>query len=145
VGTSWRSVALLLVLVAALGGFFLTRYLGESSNEVAGVVKEIPPGTVLEDVGSAGDADAARTLLRVMEEHPDRPRYAVRFRQGDKVVHLLADLERDSLNRWSTAGRTLLDETFEEDALGRLQWAADHGGDLAAPGLPEPVSRNLYH
>lgn len=107
-----------------------------------GITFVIPQGYRVVTLGETSRQAAADTLLGTLAGTD--PLAAVFTASGDRI-QLLIDGNRDMIDerifgREGTVRRIL----WPGSAEARLRWARTHG-DLAAPGLAPPESRNPYH
>ncbi len=70
----------------------------------------------------------------------------MRFDWAGSSVYWLADARADRLEeRAAGASGTRVQTVWPGHLLERLDWARQHGGDPAAPGLLAAERHNLYH
>jgi hypothetical protein len=140
---------LLLAAGALLLGYAFVRFfLGQlgpgQTSELAAVVAAPPAGFEIVDLGSVPPARAAGELASLLAAR--RGKIGIRFSTPRATLYWLADPDRDTLEeRAAGAAGTRLATLWSGQVRRRLEWAAAHDGDLAAPGLAPPERKNLYH
>jgi hypothetical protein len=133
-----------LLLGYAFVRFFLAQVGPGRSSELAAVVAAPPSGYEIVERGEIAPARAAQELASLLAARPGR--IGIRFSTPRAALYWLADPAADTLEeRAAGAAGTRLATTWTGQIRRRLDWAATHGGDLAAPGLAPPERRNLYH
>jgi hypothetical protein len=144
-----KALGAVLVLLLALWGFgrFFLAQLGQARPpEPAAIIAAAPPEFHVVDRGVLAPAAAADALQSLVLVRPTGSKVGVRFETQGAVVYWLVDTGADTLEeRAAGAAGTRTQTLWRRQVLQRLQWARTHGGDLAAPGLPPPERRNLYH
>lgn len=152
-----RFLLLTAAILGALYGFgrFFVSELGSGGGraaEPAGVLFEPPPGYRIQESESQSRADAARNLADLLAASPEESRLGLHFTSGRRELYWL--VERPGTGRANltelaaSPSGTRLATTWPgstEQLDRRLEWAAAHGGDLEAPGLPAGEEKNLYH
>ncbi len=139
------AVAAALAALFLLGRFFLSQLSTASPRqELAGVVAAPPPGFEIEERGPLSPREAAAALASLAAARPGRA-VGVRFQLGGDTLYWLADPGGDRIEERRAGAAGTRTATVWSGAVGaRLGWARDHG-DFAAPGLPAPERKNLYH
>jgi hypothetical protein len=143
-----KALGAVLLGVLALWGFsrFFVSQLGRPrAAEPAGVIAAPPPGFHIVERGELAPAEAAEALQVLVLARPAGSKEGIRFRHGGADLYWLADTAADTLEERSAgAAGTRVQTVWPGHLAERLQWAHTHG-DPAAPGLPAPERRNLYH
>lgn len=141
-------VLLGLLAVYGFGRFFLSQLGAGRAPEPAGVIQTAPPDFHIVDLleqGEKSPAEAAEALEALLLARPRGGKVGVKFRHAGGEVYWLADTGADTLEeRAAGASGTRVQTVWQSGILRRLEWARTHG-DPAAPGLPAPERRNLYH
>jgi hypothetical protein len=133
-----------LLLGTAFVRFFLAQLGPGRTPELAAVVAAPPPGFEILDLGSVPPARAAAELASRIAARPHK--VGIKFSTPRATLYWLADPDRDTLEeRAAGAAGTRLATLWNGQIRRRLEWAATHDGDLAAPGLAPPERKNLYH
>ncbi len=146
-----RAGRVILGTVAALaalfvfGRFFLAQLAtAPQRQELAGVVAAPPPGFAIEPHGALAPEAAATALADLTAARPGRP-VGVRFELSSDTLYWLVDPQQERIEeRRAGAAGTRTATVWQGGVGARLAWARVHG-DFAAPGLPAPERRNLYH
>ena len=137
-----------LVLAGALAGFgwFFVSQLGGGRPAAGppGVILTPPPGYVIVERGEMAPAAAAIELAdQIQAARADK--VGLKFQRNGSTVYWLADVSGDQLEELASGASGTRLQTFWRGSLPtRLDWARGHG-DFAAPGLPAPEQKNLYH
>lgn len=135
---------LLLAALAAFGWYFLASLGSGRPDELAAVVMTAPPGYSIVERGELAPS-AAAAELEALSARQGGGKVGVRFERQGEVVYWLADVGGDILEERSAgASGTRLQTQWQGGLRQRLAWARSHG-DFNVPGLPPPVSKNLYH
>jgi hypothetical protein len=138
-----------LCLLAGYGfvRFFLSQLGGSQPGSAgpAGVLAGPPPGFEVVERGTIPPQQAAAELAALLDARPGPRRVGIRFERPGAAVYWLADSGADTLEEQAAgASGTRVQTVWSGHLRDRLRWARTHG-DPAAPGLPEPERRNLYH
>ena len=149
--------AILITGVAALavygfGRFFLSQLSsGDGASRsgagsaLAAVMAVAPPGFSVAERGALSPAQAAGELADLLAASPPPHRVGIKFHRAGATLYWLADGAADTLEeRAAGAAGTRLATLWPGGLRQRLLWGRSHG-DLAAPGLPGPERKNLYH
>ena len=144
----FRALAAILVAALALygfGRFFLSQLGAGRALEPPGVIQAAPPDFHVVERGELSAAEAADALATLLLARPPGGKVGVKFQRAGSVVYWLADTRPDHLEESAaSAAGTRVQTVWRGHIPERLQWARAHG-DPAAPGLPPPEKRNLYH
>jgi len=142
-------ILLALLALYGFGRFFVSQMGTPRAPELAGVISAAPAGYSIVDHGELAPAAAADTLQALILARPPGSKVGIKFRRVDGVegeIYWLADTGTETLEeRAAGASGTRVQTIWHGHVLDRLRWARLHGGDLSAPGLPEPERKNLYH
>jgi hypothetical protein len=146
-----KGAAAVLICLLALWGFgrfFVSQLGGSRAAGPAGVIVTAPPGFDVVETTGRGEltpAAAADALLGLVRARPAGSKVGVHFRHAGADLYWLADTAAGSLEeRAAGASGTRTQTVWSGHLVERLQWARA-AGDPAAPGLPAPERRNLYH
>lgn len=144
-------LALAALAIFAFGRFFLSQLSGAGGGAMrpagpSAVIHAAPPGWSVEERGELSRREAARALADRLAGSPAADKLGLHFTDSGDDLYWLADRAGDSLEELSLAASGTQVSTLWRGAVARrLAWAAANDGDPAAPGLPEPERRNLYH
>lgn len=140
-----KAAAYVLVLAGALAGFgwFFVSQLGAGrpAEGPAGVLLTPPPGYVIVERGEMASG-AAATELGNQIQHADK--VGLKFQRNGSTVYWLADVSGDQLEELAGANGTRVQTVWRGGLRERLAWGRTQGS-FAAPGLPPPEQKNLYH
>ncbi len=129
--------------LAGFGWFFVSQLGGRPAEGPAGVLLTPPPGYALVERGEMTPTVAAAELAdQVKASRTDR--VGLKFQRNGSTVYWLADVSGDQLEELAGANGTRVQTVWRGGLRQRLAWGRGHG-DFAAPGLPAPEQKNLYH
>jgi hypothetical protein len=134
-----------LVIVAAVAGFgwFFVSQLGAGrpADGLAGVLLTPPPGYAIVERGELAPTAAAAELAGQIQ-HADK--VGLKLRRDGATLYWLADVSGDQLEELAGRNGTRVQTLWRGGLRQRLAWGRIHGS-FAAPGLPAPEVKNLYH
>lgn len=134
-----------LVIAGALAGFgwFFVSQLGAGrpAEGLAGVLLTPPPGYTLIERGELTPAAAAAELAGQIQQ---ADKVGLKFQRDGSTVYWLADVSGDQLEELAGRNGTRVRTLWRGGLRQRLAWGSIHGS-FAAPGLPAPEVKNLYH
>jgi hypothetical protein len=134
-------VLVIAAAVAAFGWFFVSQLGGRSAEGPAGVLLTPPPGYVIVARGEMAPGAAAAELGDQIQ-HADK--VGLKFERNGSITYWLADVSGDQLEELAGANGTRVQTVWRGGLRERLAWGRAHGS-FAAPGLPPPEQKNLYH
>lgn len=148
---SYKIIVALGVLAAALYVWYYFSKPSESArpSHLSGVIITAPPEFFIVPTTSPekdlSAREAADEIEDILIKYPAQAKLGLKYSSEGGDAYLLVDRSEETIqqlaaNSYGTAVQT----TWKGNVDQRIQWCKEHG-DFTVEGLPEPVSRNLYH
>jgi hypothetical protein len=118
-------------------------------SHLSGVIISAPPEFYVVAWEKPGEEillqDAAEKMEQILRKFVDQKKISLKFTSGGGDSYLLINRVDNTVkllaaNAYGTAVQT----TWKGYINKRLQWCKEHGS-FTVEGLPEPLSKNLYH
>ena len=148
---SYKIIVLLGVLAIGLYSWYYISTPADSSkpSHLSGVIITAPPEFFVVATENPGEdlstQEAADEIENILIKYPAPGRIGLKYSSGGGDAYLLVDRYEETIQQLAAnANGTAVQTTWKGNIDQRIQWCKEHG-DFTVEGLPEPITRNLYH